>query len=214
MSLTRAVPAAVPSLFHSSKPWSPSSARKKSVPFALTRLIGLEGSAPGWMSATSAADGPAAGRQRSSSASTVGRRRGRPRRACGGRGDCPGNHMVSTPVARRSAIQCERQRSGRADRAPGLAAAGEGVAWRLPPTGRSTLAERECVRFASRALPDFYAERLRRFVADAKRINHPQLVLLHPGDGLVVPPPGFGLLAPLRGCQGQVEAGDAATIVG
>ena len=40
MSLTRTVPASVPSLFHSSAPWSPSSAAKNSVPFTAVRLSG------------------------------------------------------------------------------------------------------------------------------------------------------------------------------
>ena len=42
MSLTRTVPAAVPSLFHSSSPFVPSSAVKNSVPFTFVRLLGLE----------------------------------------------------------------------------------------------------------------------------------------------------------------------------
>ena len=42
MSLTRAVPAAVPSLFHSSAPCMPSSAVKNSVPFTSVRLLGSE----------------------------------------------------------------------------------------------------------------------------------------------------------------------------
>ena len=40
MSLTRTVPAAVPSLFHSSCPFVPSSAVKNSVPLTFVRLPG------------------------------------------------------------------------------------------------------------------------------------------------------------------------------
>ena len=42
MSLTRTVPAAVPSLFHSSLPCVPSLAVKNSVPLTLVRLRGDE----------------------------------------------------------------------------------------------------------------------------------------------------------------------------
>jgi hypothetical protein len=49
MSLTRAVPAAVPSLFHSSLPCVPSSAGKKSVPRTLARSRATR-STPGSMS--------------------------------------------------------------------------------------------------------------------------------------------------------------------
>src|SRR5690349_9406259 len=42
MSLTRAVPFAVPSLFHSSLPWAPSSAAKNSVPPTAVRSVGAE----------------------------------------------------------------------------------------------------------------------------------------------------------------------------
>src|SRR3954453_14595480 len=42
MSLTRTVPAAVPSLFHSSAPLEPSSAEKKTVSPTAVRLSGLE----------------------------------------------------------------------------------------------------------------------------------------------------------------------------
>src|ERR671932_700795 len=42
MSLTRVVPAAVPSLFHSSPPCTPSSAAKNSVPFTSAMLPGDE----------------------------------------------------------------------------------------------------------------------------------------------------------------------------
>ena len=40
MSLTRTVPAAVPSLFHSSAPFVPSLAVKNSVPLTFVRLLG------------------------------------------------------------------------------------------------------------------------------------------------------------------------------
>ena len=40
MSLTRTVPAAVPSLFHSSAPCVPSSAAKNSVPLTFVRSLG------------------------------------------------------------------------------------------------------------------------------------------------------------------------------
>ena len=46
MSLTRTVPAAVPSLFHSSRPFVPSSAVKNSVPLTSVRLLGVA-DAPG-----------------------------------------------------------------------------------------------------------------------------------------------------------------------
>ena len=42
MSLTRTVPAAVPSLFHSSLPWVPSLAAKKSVEPTAVRFVGDE----------------------------------------------------------------------------------------------------------------------------------------------------------------------------
>src|SRR5438552_18499978 len=53
MSLTRAVPAAVPSLFHNSGPCVPSFAWKYSVPFALIRSRRDEPAPPGLMSLTS-----------------------------------------------------------------------------------------------------------------------------------------------------------------
>src|SRR5262249_53722303 len=53
MSLTRAVLVAVPSLVHSSGPWTPSSATKKSLLFTTTKCEGLELATPGTMSATS-----------------------------------------------------------------------------------------------------------------------------------------------------------------
>ena len=52
MSLTRTVPASVPSLFHNSSPLLGSFALKKSVPFTLVRVRGDELSLPGWMSLT------------------------------------------------------------------------------------------------------------------------------------------------------------------
>ena len=52
MSLTRTVPAAVPSLFHSSSPVEPSSAVKNSVPFTFVRLLGSEPAPLGMMSLT------------------------------------------------------------------------------------------------------------------------------------------------------------------
>ena len=52
MSLTRTVPAAVPSLFHSSVPLAPSSAVKKSVPSDVRQVRGLELPVPGLMSLT------------------------------------------------------------------------------------------------------------------------------------------------------------------
>ena len=52
MSLTRTVPAAVPSLFHSSTPCVPSSAAKNSVPFTFVRSLGYELRLPGLMSLT------------------------------------------------------------------------------------------------------------------------------------------------------------------
>ena len=52
MSLTRVVPAAVPSLFHSSVPWLPSSAAKNSVPFTFVRLLGEDEALPALMSLT------------------------------------------------------------------------------------------------------------------------------------------------------------------
>ena len=42
MSLTKTVPAAVPSLFHNSPPCVPSLARKYKVPFTFVRSVGLE----------------------------------------------------------------------------------------------------------------------------------------------------------------------------
>src|SRR5262245_25444069 len=42
MSLTRVVPAAVPSLRHSSRPCTPSSATKNRVPFTTSRIMGSE----------------------------------------------------------------------------------------------------------------------------------------------------------------------------
>src|SRR5262249_26859185 len=51
MSLTSTVPAAVPSLFHSSVPCVPSLAVKNSVPLTLVKLLGKEGP-PGVMSLT------------------------------------------------------------------------------------------------------------------------------------------------------------------
>ena len=53
MSLTSTVPAAVPSLFHSSVPKSGWNAVKKSVPLTLVSQEGLEDPAPGLMSFTS-----------------------------------------------------------------------------------------------------------------------------------------------------------------
>src|SRR5262245_66254427 len=52
MSLTRAVPAEVPSLRHSSLPWLPSLAKKKSVPLTFRRLLGQEPAEAGLMSLT------------------------------------------------------------------------------------------------------------------------------------------------------------------
>ena len=52
MSLTRAVPAAVPSLFHSSQPCVPSSAEKNSVPLTFVRSLGSKRAAAGSMSLT------------------------------------------------------------------------------------------------------------------------------------------------------------------
>ena len=52
MSLTRRVPAAVPLLFHSSKPLTPLSALKNRVPLTLVRSEGLEEPRPGLMSLT------------------------------------------------------------------------------------------------------------------------------------------------------------------
>src|SRR5262249_43544807 len=60
MSLTRTVPAAVPSLFHSSRPWPPAMDVKYSVPLTFTRLLGealAEESGPGLMSFTRCAAG-------------------------------------------------------------------------------------------------------------------------------------------------------------
>ena len=59
MSSTSTVPAAVPSLFHSSTPVVPSLAVKKSVPFTFVETAGSEPVAPGLMSLTSTV--PAAG---------------------------------------------------------------------------------------------------------------------------------------------------------
>ena len=50
MSLTRTVPAAVPSLFHSSRPCAPSSAVKYSVPSTFVRSRGIRSRPPGLMS--------------------------------------------------------------------------------------------------------------------------------------------------------------------
>ena len=47
MSLTRTVPAAVPSLFHSSVPCVPSLAAKNSVPLTFVRLDGVRAGAAG-----------------------------------------------------------------------------------------------------------------------------------------------------------------------
>src|SRR5262249_39337141 len=58
MSLTRAVPVEEPSLFHSSLPWLPSLAEKKSVPPTFLRKAGEEPEDPGRMSLTR--DGPEA----------------------------------------------------------------------------------------------------------------------------------------------------------
>ena len=54
MSLTRTVPASVPSVFHSSRPWVPSSAVKNSVPPTSVRYVGplYSPSSPGSMSLT------------------------------------------------------------------------------------------------------------------------------------------------------------------
>ena len=49
MSLTRTVPAAVPSLFHSSQPWMPSSAEKSSVPPTRRRGSGCSTAAAPWL---------------------------------------------------------------------------------------------------------------------------------------------------------------------
>jgi hypothetical protein len=47
MSFTSAVPAAVPSVFHSSGPVVPSSAWKKTVPFSGVKALGSEPKGPG-----------------------------------------------------------------------------------------------------------------------------------------------------------------------
>ena len=47
MSLTMTVPASVPSLFHSSRPWVPSLAVKNSVPLTFVRALGNELAGPG-----------------------------------------------------------------------------------------------------------------------------------------------------------------------
>src|SRR5262249_14158790 len=52
MFLTRTVPAAVPSLFHSSTPFEPSNALKKRMPLKFVRLVGHEFSVPGAISLT------------------------------------------------------------------------------------------------------------------------------------------------------------------
>jgi hypothetical protein len=52
MSATSAVPAAVPSERHSSKPWTPSSALKNNVSPSTARLVGLLLAEPGLRSAT------------------------------------------------------------------------------------------------------------------------------------------------------------------
>src|SRR5271165_2749234 len=52
MSLTSRVPAALPSLFHSCRPWTPSSAEKKSVPSTTPSAAGYELKGPGKMSLT------------------------------------------------------------------------------------------------------------------------------------------------------------------
>src|SRR5262245_16473503 len=52
MSLTRTVPAAVPSLFHNSRPFTESSVEKARVPLTLVRLEGIELPDPGRMSLT------------------------------------------------------------------------------------------------------------------------------------------------------------------
>jgi hypothetical protein len=52
MSLTWTVPAAVPSLFHSSTPDNELLAAKKSVPFTLVRELGFEPMEPAKMSLT------------------------------------------------------------------------------------------------------------------------------------------------------------------
>src|SRR5262249_7628372 len=50
MSLPRSVPAAVPSLFHSSTPFTPSAAEKNRAPLTFVRLPGFELALPGMMS--------------------------------------------------------------------------------------------------------------------------------------------------------------------
>src|SRR5207302_660138 len=52
MSLTRTVPAALPSLFHNSRPFTPSSATKNSVPPTAVRYPGYEPELAGLMSLT------------------------------------------------------------------------------------------------------------------------------------------------------------------
>src|SRR5262245_36768926 len=52
MSATMRVPAAVPSLCHSSAPWTPSLAEKYSVPLTLVRDVGYDPTLPGLISLT------------------------------------------------------------------------------------------------------------------------------------------------------------------
>src|SRR5262245_28346325 len=73
MSLTSVAPAAAPSVLNSSRPWTPSSAKKNRAPLTSVSWTGLAGRVAVLTSATRVAERTV----RSSRASRVGRRRGR-----------------------------------------------------------------------------------------------------------------------------------------